>query len=178
MSTTATGIEYRPIAGFQGYRVGNDGSIWSQWEYNGRNPRRLGAWRLLKPKADHDGYLALNLFRERRAHRRKVHLLVLEAFVGPRPDGLQGCHNDGDPSNCTVSNLRWDTPKANQSDRRRHGTASVGERNGNARLTAESVALIRSALAAGERQRDIAKRVGVAQSTISAIKLGRLWSAA
>lgn len=53
---------------------------------------------------------------------RKVHRLVLEAFVGPCPDGTVGCHNDGDTTNNSVGNLRWDTPGANNRDKRTHGT--------------------------------------------------------
>jgi hypothetical protein len=48
--------------------------------------------------------------------------LVLEAFVGPCPDGMEGCHNDGDNSNNHLDNLRWDTRSANRLDSVRHGT--------------------------------------------------------
>lgn len=51
-----------------------------------------------------------------------VHRLVLEAFVGPRPEGMFGCHNNGDPSDNRLENLRWDTPKNNSADMIRHGT--------------------------------------------------------
>lgn len=50
----------------------------------------------------------------------RVHKLVLTAFRGPRPDGLIGCHNNGIASDCRLVNLRWDTPKSNQVDRRKH----------------------------------------------------------
>jgi HNH endonuclease/Homeodomain-like domain len=59
-----------------------------------------------------------------------VHRLVLETFVGPCPDGLLTCHNDGDPTNNRVNNLRWDTPKANAADRVSHGNTWAGGRNG------------------------------------------------
>lgn len=72
-------------------------------------------------------------FTDRRGYRlasvrgRNVlaHRLVLEAFVGPCPEGMQACHNDGDRMNTRVGNLRWDTPKANSADRWRHGTTGV-----------------------------------------------------
>lgn len=56
------------------------------------------------------------------ARTRKIHHLVLEAFVGPRPDGLETCHNDGVPANNWLTNLRWDTKPNNAKDRRVHGT--------------------------------------------------------
>nr|WP_232111245.1 HNH endonuclease signature motif containing protein [Nocardia wallacei] len=52
---------------------------------------------------------------------RTAHSLVAEAFIGPRPEGLQVCHNDGDPTNNMLANLRYDTPSENQTDIVRHG---------------------------------------------------------
>jgi hypothetical protein len=52
---------------------------------------------------------------------RLVHILVLEAFVGPRPDGAYGLHWDDDPSNNRVENLRWGTPSENMYDKVRNG---------------------------------------------------------
>lgn len=52
---------------------------------------------------------------------RRVHLLVLEAFVGPCPPGLEGCHTNGDGLDNKLTNLRWDTHAANMQDRLRHG---------------------------------------------------------
>jgi hypothetical protein len=50
-----------------------------------------------------------------------VHTLVLNAFVGPAPEGMECCHNDGVASNNLVSNLRWDTRSENVLDCFRHG---------------------------------------------------------
>lgn len=61
--------------------------------------------------SDHDGHESL----------RYVHVLVLEAFVGPRPDGLVTCHNDGDSANNRLDNLRWDTQSSNLHDTVAHG---------------------------------------------------------
>lgn len=51
-----------------------------------------------------------------------VHALVLETFVGPRPDGMECCHwkpaPDGGYDN-RLMNLRWDTRSANAYDRER-----------------------------------------------------------
>jgi HNH endonuclease len=59
-----------------------------------------------------------------------VHRLVLETFVGPCPEGHITCHSDGNPSNNRLTNLRWDTPKANSDDRVAHGNVWPGGRNG------------------------------------------------
>lgn len=51
----------------------------------------------------------------------RVHVLVLEAFVGPRPDGLQGCHWNDIKTDNRLENLRWDTASANMHDKVRNG---------------------------------------------------------
>lgn len=60
-----------------------------------------------------------------------VHVLVLDAFVGPRPKGMEACHNDGDGTNNKLSNLRWDTHKANIQDSISHGTFYPRRMKGN-----------------------------------------------
>lgn len=50
-----------------------------------------------------------------------VHNIVLEAFVGPRPHGLNGLHWDDDFSNNRLSNLRWGTQSENLFDCVRNG---------------------------------------------------------
>lgn len=59
---------------------------------------------------------------------RKVHVAVLEAFVGPRPEGMQALHNNGDPSDNTVENLRWGTASDNMKDKSLHGNNHFANR--------------------------------------------------
>ncbi|AEK09646.1 HNH endonuclease [Mycobacterium phage Mozy] len=85
---------------------------------DGRSRRAKG--RILKPwTLKRVGHQCVGL-----ADRRKslVHVLVLEAFVGPRPEGMNACHNNGIPNDNRVENLRWDTPSENNRDLIRHGT--------------------------------------------------------
>ena len=103
----------------------------------------------------------------------KPHTLVLTAFVGPRPKGLECCHNDGNPWNNKLENLRWDTAQSNQQDRAKHGTSNRGERCANAKLTEMQVAAIR---VDSRLQREIAADYGVRQSAISRIKSGAGWA--
>lgn len=45
-----------------------------------------------------------------------VHILVAEAFLGPRPGGMEECrHLDGDKLNNRADNLRWGTRPGNAS---------------------------------------------------------------
>lgn len=111
--------ELREIVGHPGYLVGDDGSVWSA-KIKGGNDRsagRRGAPRLLATHANTRGYLLVNLDVDGRNKSRFVHQLVLEAFVGPKPEGLEGCHYpDHDKNNNRVENLRWDTHAENIRD--------------------------------------------------------------
>ena len=65
--------------------------------------------RILKQKKDADGHLVVNLCDAngvRTTHR--VDRLVLSAFVGPCPPGMDAYHIDGNLENNKLSNLRWD----------------------------------------------------------------------
>lgn len=103
----------------------------------------------------------------------RPHTLVMTAFVGPRPTGLECCHNDGNPANNHLSNLRWDTSKNNHADKVRHGTTNRGERCGMAKLTEAQVRAIRSDT---RLHRVIADEYGVRSSAISRIKNGKRWA--
>lgn len=50
-----------------------------------------------------------------------VHRAVLQAFVGPCPDGMECRHLDGNPRNNYLENLAWGTPVENRADVIRHG---------------------------------------------------------
>lgn len=116
----ATAVErWVPIPGHEGYEVSDLGHLRSLDRVihcrNGKRLRRRG-----QPlrRWQERGYWMVRLGSGR---QWAVHRLVLTAFVGPCPDGMEGCHNDGDPSNARLSNLRWDTPRENAQDVIRHG---------------------------------------------------------
>jgi hypothetical protein len=79
--------------------------------------------RIVKGSVDGNGYIVIEVKRRPASQRLAVraHVLVLEAFIGPRPEGLFVCHNDGNPANNVVSNLRWGTPSENTHDKKLHG---------------------------------------------------------
>lgn len=106
-----------------------------------------------------------------------VHRLVLMAFVGPCPEGMEGCHADGNRANNSLVNLRWDTREANEKDKVQHGTSNRGERNGNAKLTYEKANAIRTEYELGvSGYRKLAKRFGVSPDTIRSIIRRGGWS--
>lgn len=120
-------VRYAEIPGFPFYRVGDDGSVWT-CQKCGRGAGRPGRWRRKTPKRAGKGYLWVTLCNGDVRRHEYVHTLVLEAFVGPRPEGMEACHSpDRNPANCAATNLRWDTPSANNLDKIAHGTMPRGE---------------------------------------------------
>lgn len=97
---------------------------------------------------------------------RRVHSMVLEAFVGPRPPDCEALHGPDGRSDNRLANLRWGTPDDNLADRYEHGEIASGERNAQAKLTPEKVRAIRLAIDLGESQASIARSHGVSKSTV------------
>lgn len=154
--------EWRNIEDFDGlYQVSSYGNIKNS---------RTGAYKALT--LDKEGRVYCGLWKNGKQKIVKPHRLVLKAFVGECPEGMEGCHNDGNPQNNHISNLRWDTPKNNHADKIRHGTTNRGERCGTAKLTLEQVRAIRLDT---RFQRIIAEEYGVKQNAISRIKNGHRW---
>jgi hypothetical protein len=131
---------------------------------------RIG--RMKVPSLGTTGYLTVNVDRK----PRKVHVLVLETFVGFRPHKHDGLHIDGNKTNNRLSNLRWGTRKENMADARAHGTLRQGEQHGRSKLTEVQVLCIRAMAASGTLLKDIAPLYGVSRGHISEIVARKTWA--
>jgi hypothetical protein len=158
---------FRPIPGYPRYRVSEFGTVVS---YATGTRRRLRQFRLSA------GYRAVDLARPREKRKFYVHRLVLLAFVGPCPEGMETRHLDGNPANNRLENLRYGTSCENAQDRIRHGRAPRGSR-GNAKLTEDGV---REALWLFENvtqnRAEIARRLRVGRETIRRLLNGETWA--
>lgn len=166
--------------GFPDYKVGTDGSVWSKRKRGGRknHPNTTPIrWRQLRSGNRKDEYQSVLLCSSKGHKEFQVHRLVLLAFVGPCPEGMQGCHfPDRDRSNNQLVNLSWDTCTENQRDRKYHGTDSSGEANGQSKLTELKVKKIRRlhnklGLSYGE----LGRRFQVSSTLIRFIVLRMAW---
>lgn len=83
--------------------------------------------RMLKPVISKDGYCRVHLGVSGEKKSYSVHRMVLMAFVGPCPDGHEGCHNNGISHDNRLENLRWGTKEENAKDRIKHGTYKRGK---------------------------------------------------
>lgn len=120
---------WRPIPGFPGYEASDLGRVRSWCRLGPMHPAPT------EPRiksASHTGrYLGVTLTRtDGKKVRRYVHHVVLEAFVGPCPEGMEAAHDDDNPLHNALRNLAWKTHQANCDDRARNGGNCFGDRNG------------------------------------------------
>jgi hypothetical protein len=128
MRVLVIGEEWRPVPSFPGYEVSNRGRVRSlKHRWGVRNTPKILSVRI-RPDGRSDVKVCLN----GKECRPLVHRLVLEAFVGPCPAGLECLHIDGNPQNFSPDNLRWGTRSENMYDQTRLGEKDIrGARNPN-----------------------------------------------
>lgn len=102
--------KWRLVPGFPLHMVSSEGRVFS-WHSE----------RFLRPGLGSHGYWKLNLAFGK---TRLLHLIVAEAFLGPRPRGHVVRHRDGDRKNSRRGNLTYGTYAENSQDAIRHGTHS------------------------------------------------------
>lgn len=116
---------WRSIPGSERHEVsdhGNVRSVGGWWRgAGGPGGGYLQPGRVLKTYSLPSGYRVVSLHYPGNPKTVLVHRLVLEAFVGPCPEGHECCHRDGDATNNHLDNLYWGTHVENMQDRARHG---------------------------------------------------------
>lgn len=128
---TVTEERWLPVPGWDGYLVSDWGNVYSQAreiQRSGRIRSYRRAGRYLKPSPNDDGHLTVNLHANGRPKRYRIHQLVMLAFIGPPPDGMEVCHRDDDPANNQLANLRYGTRSANRYDAVRNGRHPLANR--------------------------------------------------
>lgn len=168
---------FRIVLGFPGYAIGDCGGVQSRMK-RGYDRNFSDQWRPIVVKSNRLGYFYVHLYDGNcMSHYRLIHRLVLEAFVGECPDGMECRHLDGDRSNNRLSNLCWGTRLENAADRDRHGTTAhpTGERHWGVKLTAEMVISIRRRAANGEPRDLIAADYPVTCSTVNQVVNRSIW---
>ena len=166
-------IVHATIERFEGYRFSSDGRIESCWTNGGK---KSSEWKQLKTD-DSKGYLRVTLRVGSMEYQRiQVSHLILFAFFGDRPLDAVACHWDGNTKNNSIYNLRWDTRKANEEDKKRHNTHQTGSMNPAAKITEADATKIRQLYETGELSTyDLARQFGLSRPVICKIVKHELW---
>jgi hypothetical protein len=172
------GFRIAHCPGRDGYAASSNGDAWT-CRTSGKGRGYKSYWRKLSQKTRGDGHKEINTSIDGATCSVAVHRLVLEAFVGPCPPGMEACHfPDRDPGNNRLSNLRWDTHLANISDRAIHGTDNAGSRHGLAKLDELQAAQIKQRYVPKCPVNGgvaLSKEFNIARSTITNISKGKAW---
>lgn len=171
--------EWRSVVGFEGlYEVSDQGRVRSldrrvPVKRNGATHTKFyPARELSQIPHPNDPYLRVWLSSDGKVRPFTVHALVASAFYGPRPDGKEVCHRDGNGRNNAASNLRYASRTHNREDSRRHGTLAGGEAIAQSKLKESEVRSIREQRLAPS---EIANRYAVSLRHARRIVNKELW---
>lgn len=109
-----------PVVGYEKfYEVSDLGRVRSfdRTRRNGRFTRGV----MLRPGPQRKGYLTVNLCDADSQRSGRVHQLVMSAFVGPTPVGLEVLHRNDIPGDNRLSNLYYGTRAENCDEAFRNG---------------------------------------------------------
>lgn len=166
-----TMAEIRPIRRFPGYGISREGRV-----FRIEDTRQRKAPYELSQHHNRYGYLQVGLVLNGEQKKVVTHLLVLEAFCGPRPNGMEACHFNGVRDDNRAENLRWDTPSANQRDKYRHGTMPRGDSHVLSLLSKGDVEWIRAFPKRKGMFSEMARRLQVSKSAIRRAYRGDSWA--
>lgn len=164
---------WREVVGYEGlYEVSTLGRVRSLPRTSQVSNRAYGGTILKQHTNRRNGYSYITLCDDMNGRprvARRVHVLVLRAFCGPPPKAQGARHLNGTRMDCRLANLDYSTHQENCADKRRHGTAQVGERHGMALLTDPEYSRIFQLWRSGEKQVSLARTYGLSQQAISDI---------
>ena len=173
--------EWKPVVGFEDYyEVSNHGRVRSL-DRVVKTSRGQG-YRTQKGKLITGRLVGKYLqvvFRIRGLSIRRydyIHRLVMQAFIGECPEGMEVRHLDGNAQNNNLDNLAYSTHKVNIGDKVEHGTLINGEKHYNATLTNDNVLDIRRLWSFDFSCKEIADYFGLTYHHCHKIISRRIWS--
>ena len=124
----------------------------------------------MSPTGDRDGYLFIVINVSGIKKNKRIHALVLETFVGPRPDKQVARHfpNQINTDN-RLCNLSWGTNKQNSQD------ILLSDTFGCAKLTVNEVLEIQKMIKEGMSNKEIALKSGMSKLAIRNIHNNNTW---
>jgi hypothetical protein len=175
MPESKDSTEFVVVPGFSDYRVrGLDGKVQSR-RIRGSRTKRKGEWIDLRGTID-CGYLCYRMTDDGgKTRKMRGHKVVALTFLGPRPDGMEVCHEDDVKANNSLSNLSYGTRQKNVRDAYRNGRLPVGEDRTDVVLTEDLVERILVRIGTAESQCALGRELGVSQGAISKVVHGINW---
>jgi len=160
---------WKDIPGYEGiYQASNTGKIKSLPRMCGKFHKEPG--RILIA-SEQNGYPRVALCKDGKGKNFKVHKLVALTFLGPRPEGQEVMHLDGNKKNPELPNLRYGSRKCNAAFKIDHGTYGK-----NRKLNMYQIGRIREYLSVGITGAELARHFKVSGKTIYSIRDGESYN--
>lgn len=115
------------------------------------------------------GYLQVKIQIENINRPIGIHVLVADAYHGPKPKGMVVRHLDDNPENNTAKNIMYGTHLENATDRKINGNYTTGGNHHNAKLTNEQADKIRQLRKQKVKIKSLAALFSVSIATIETI---------
>ena len=160
---------WRDIPGYEGlYQVSSRGRVRSVDRVvvcagDRRRGPHVRRYRGCTLQPHNSGRTGLQVVLGKKGGTRLVHALVALAFIGPRPEGCDICHNNGDNTDNRPENLRYCTRAENNRDIARHGRR---------KLTLAQAREIRRRRLSGEKTTALAKEFDINAGCVTHIARG------
>jgi hypothetical protein len=129
----------------------------------GRECLREISPRVLVPSMTKSGYLSLRIGKKKVV---QIHVAVLEAHIGPRPNGCEAAHTNGVKTDNRLANLSWVFRSENQYHRYHHRTRGF-------KLTEADVIRACAMRKSGATLASVAEAVGVSRQHAYRITSGK-----
>lgn len=167
----------------QSYAVTKDGRVWSFLRLQGPKRGNLSVVdytvtpKNLKQNDNGKGYKNVCLTINGKHECKYVHRLVLDAWKGECPEGMESRHLDGDRSNNNLENLARGTWSDNHADKVRHGRVPKGNTHGNSKLTEKQVIAARNLWAEGNTLVEVVDLLDIkaSRAALHDAVIGRTW---
>jgi len=161
-------MEFKRVPGFEDYECSKCGQIRS---------KKTG--KVLKHQKKPNGYMQVNLYRDKKQNHIGVHRVVGMSWLGQPPgfEELHIAHYDGDKTNNVLENLRWATASENEADKKRHGTRNSceGMTHPNRKLTTGVVDELRQMARGGMNCKQISEARSIPKLTVYDAVTGITW---
>ena len=167
------------VYGFEDcYQVSSLGRIRSKDRMVNHYRPCLHKGRLLKQHLNNNGYCVVRLYRcDGFKPTRSVHRVVLDSFIGVKPEGMGCNHIDGLKTNNSITNLEWVTSSENNLHKCRVLEKGIGEGNPRSKLTETQIIEMRRKYKSGCFSRsELAKNYSVTQGHVWRIVNRKQWN--
>lgn len=159
---------YKDIIGYEGkYKISNLGNVLSYPKVRCRKEK------VLKPMIMKNGYLTVDLCKDKTINRFLIHRLVADAFIENAESKYSVNHKNGIKSDNCISNLEWSTRSENQKHAILIGLRTAkGMKNSQSKLKDNEVISVFNDV---RPYALISKQYNISIPTVSDIKRGHTW---